>query len=239
MIMRYFHNFGFIKGLQLSIRIWRLKTGSLNLTKYGKIYLRNNSSDMDIFNQIFIDKDYNINLSIEPKVIVDCGANIGLTSLFFAVNFPSASIFSFEPEAENYEILKINTRQFPKVTPVNKAIWSKDGVISILKSSSFDSHKVTESVINSDTVDSISIASILTKYNLSEIDLLKMDIEGAEKEIFEAEIQDWLPKIKILVIELHDRFKPGCSMSLFNALKGYNYNMSIKGELLIFEFRKK
>lgn len=237
MLMRYIHHFGFIKGLGLSMCLRNLKTGYVTLKKYGKIYLRKNSSDIGIFNQIFIDKEYDIKLSFEPRCIVDCGANIGLTSLFFAVKYPLATIFSFEPEAENFKILKTNTQLFPKIIPVNKAIWSKDGVISLVKSNSFDSHSVIEPVRNSDTVDSITVKSILDEYSLPGIDVLKMDIEGGEKEIFEAETQSWLPKIKVLIIELHDRMKPGCSMSLFNTLRGYNYSMSIKGELLIFEFK--
>jgi len=235
-LFRYVHHFGFFNGLKLFFQIWVLKTEVLELKDYGEIYLRRNSSDTGIFNQIFIEREYNIKFSFEPKFIIDAGANIGLTSLFFSKKFPLATIVALEPEVENFKILKINTKNCLKVISVNNALWSKDGVISLVKSPSYDSHNVSESNNSSDAVCSITISSLLNTYNISRIDILKMDIEGAEKEIFSSDVQNWLPKVKVLVIELHDRYKSGCSMSLFQALSGFDYSMSIKGELLIFEF---
>jgi len=230
------HHFGFFEGLYLIIQLKIFKKEYINLKNYGTIHLRQNSSDIGIFNQIFIEKEYNIKLSFEPKFIVDAGANIGLTSLFFAQKFPLAKIVSLEPEMENFKNLKFNTKNWLEVIPLNKALWSKDATISLIKSSSYDSHTVSVPNNVSETVEAISLSSLITEYNPPRIDILKIDIEGAEKEVFDSEVKDWLPKIKILVVELHDRFKPGCSKSLFKALYDYKYNMSIKGELLIFEF---
>jgi hypothetical protein len=55
---------------------------------------------------------------------------------------------------------------------------------------------------------------------LSSIDLLKIDIEGAEKEVFE--VCDWMGDVHSLMIELHDRFKPGCSEAVAPAVEGFS-----------------
>jgi hypothetical protein len=66
------------------------------------------------------------------------------------------------------------------------------------------------------------------------IDILKLDIEGSEKEVFETGYEHWLPKINILIIELHDKMKKGCSRAVFNAISKYDFSFDIKGENIIF-----
>lgn len=65
------------------------------------------------------------------------------------------------------------------------------------------------------------------------IDILKMDIEGGERYLFNEQAHEWLSKVKILMIELHDRYYPGCSKLLFQCLGKYNYNLDIRDYTLI------
>lgn len=81
---------------------------------------------------------------------------------------------------------------------------------------------------NEHTVSAISIIDIMKKFNLDHIAILKVDIEGSEKELFESNIEEWLPKTKVIIIELHDRMKSGTSMSFFKALYNYDYSLSFK-----------
>ena len=67
-----------------------------------------------------------------------------------------------------------------------------------------------------------------------QIDILKIDIEGSEKEVFQHGYADWLPKIKVLIIELHDRMVPGASAAVFSAINQYDFSVDIKGENLVF-----
>ena len=60
-------------------------------------------------------------------------------------------------------------------------------------------------------------------YGIEKIDVLKIDIEGSEKEVFELGAETWLPKVKTMVLELHDRVKKGCTAALVNALKTREY----------------
>jgi len=70
--------------------------------------------------------------------------------------------------------------------------------------------------------------------NWETIDILKLDIEGAEKNVFEKNFEKWLPKVKILIIEFHDRMIEGCSSTALKALSYYNFCSESKGENTIF-----
>lgn len=230
------HHFNVFQGLKIFFKIRIFKKETIHLNKYGRINLRTNSSDADIFNQVFLDKEYDIDMPYQPKFIIDAGANIGLTSIFLAHKFPLSKIISIEPETQNFDLLQRNTATLSNVYSLKKALWITDGKIALSKSSSNDSHQIKEMEENSELVNSITLKTILNEYNPGTIDILKMDVEGAEKEIFSVDTENWLPRVAVLIIELHDRIKPGCSMNLFNALNGYDYTMSVKGELLIFRF---
>lgn len=234
--LRYLNRFGLFEGFKLFYQLNMFQVEKVYLENYGTINLRKGNCDVGTFNQIFLDKEYDIDFAFEPKVIIDAGANIGLTTLFFSRKFSSATIISIEPETENFKYLQKNTFGFSNVIALNKAIWINDGRIFLVKSNSYDSHSVTELEESPDAVESIMLSTILEDYNIDIVDILKIDIEGAEREIFAGNFQTWLPKIRTLVIELHDRFKPGCSMSLFKALNGYNYSLTTRGELLIINF---
>jgi hypothetical protein len=69
---------------------------------------------------------------------------------------------------------------------------------------------------------------------LEQIDILKIDIEGSEKELFESDYDYWLSRTKILIIELHDRLKPETSKTVFKALLNYQFSVIIKGQNLVF-----
>ena len=80
-----------------------------------------------------------------------------------------------------------------------------------------------------------TVSKILAESGFDEIDLMKIDIEGAEKEVFSApDVDEWLSKVKVLVIELHDRMKKGCSRAFFTAMSKYDWHFELRGENLIF-----
>lgn len=74
---------------------------------------------------------------------------------------------------------------------------------------------------------------IMEQQGKSQIDLLKLDIEGAELELFAEDYQHWLSNTQILMIELHDWFRKGCSKSFFSALLHYDFSITPKGENFI------
>jgi hypothetical protein len=83
-------------------------------------------------------------------------------------------------------------------------------------------------------IPAYSIASIVKEMNWSTIDLLKLDIEGSEKEVFEKNYESWLPQTKMIIIEVHDHMRKGAAKSVFAATNKYNFSFSMNHENLIF-----
>lgn len=88
-------------------------------------HLRNKTSDIATFYQCIFNAEYDIKIDFEPKVIVDLGANIGLTSTFFKKRFPQAKIIAVEPESSNFEIMQKNTAGLDNVSLHQAGVWSK------------------------------------------------------------------------------------------------------------------
>ena len=78
------------------------------------------------------------------------------------------------------------------------------------------------------------IKTVIAQIGADELDVVKLDIEGAEKEVFRAGFESWLPKTRLLIVELHDRMVPGCSKSLFDAVSKYDFDCETRWENLIF-----
>jgi FkbM family methyltransferase len=113
-------------------------------------------------------------------------------------------------------------------------LWNKDTKLRVYDKYNVGySGLVAEEVPNGD-INAISINTILNKYNINQIDILKIDIEGSEKEVFSENI-DWLERVKVIIIELHDFRKQGCSSTFFAALEQYlpHYKLEITGECII------
>ena len=83
----------------------------------------------------------------------------------------------------------------------------------------------------------LPLIALMRNYDLSQIDVLKMDIERAKKQLFLKNYEQWLPKVKMIIIELHEWLKPGCSKSFFEAVQKtfVNYSYSVCGENTIIE----
>ncbi|MDP2175524.1 MAG: FkbM family methyltransferase [Bacteroidota bacterium] len=204
------------------------------------INLRNKSSDINTFNQVIFDKEYEIALNFEPKVIIDCGANIGLATVYFKNRYPKSKVIALEVEKSNFEILLQNIKGYDDVTSYNKGIWNKTTKLKIENINSANwSFMVSEAPENYEGgIDAISLDEIMRVNNLNSIDILKIDIEGSEKELFEKNYEGWLSKTKVLIIELHDKKREGCSVSLVKALSKYNFELFHKGENMVIIFKQ-
>src|SRR5262245_14031180 len=106
-IPRYTAKLGYIRGLHtlfandLSTGVFRVKVPGIG----GKLSIRPRTSDRYVFEQIFLDEDYALSADLNPRFIVDGGANVGYASIYFAHRYPDAEIVAIEPDAENFQIL--------------------------------------------------------------------------------------------------------------------------------------
>lgn len=205
------------------------------------IHLRKGTSDIPTFHQIFTFRDYDIPLPFEPKNIIDAGANVGFAAVYFTNKYPQARIACIEPEQSNFEVLRENTQGYPNIKPFKNAIANQGGTtFNVVDSGGGNwgfmtlDETATANKKVVDTVTTIGIQEIADQMGFNQIDLLKIDIEGAEKELFEKNYESWLPKTRCLIIELHDGMKPGCSKSFFAAISKYNFSYRHRGENLIF-----
>lgn len=198
--------------------------------------LRAQRADGISFREIFLRRLYDLSLpqTIQPNVIIDGGANIGLTSLFFANRYPNARIISVEPDENNFAVLSDNVRPYSRITPVKSAIWNKKEQIHVVDKGYGDRGFMIEKNATGTVLEAMSLPDLLQAHGITQIDILKLDIEGSEKEVFSENYDSWLPHTRCLIIELHDRMKPGCSHAVFKALLNYDFSLSIHGDNLLF-----
>jgi len=202
--------------------------------KFKPLIIREKTSDIEVFKQIFIDKDYGFPVNIDPKLIIDGGANAGYASLFFADRFPKAEIIAIEPEDSNFEVLVKNTARYKQIKPIKAGLWHKKVNLKIVdKNVDKWGFRTEESDCHNTDVPAMTIDEILKQSKHNEIDILKLDVEGAEKEIFSYNYDSWLGKVNILIIELHDKMKPGCGEAFYSAIKKYNFEKALSGENII------
>ena len=218
---------------------------SLDMKFLGSnLSMRIDDSDIRVFKQIFVDNEYDsLNLPKVVDTIVDLGANIGLSALFFMKKYPDARIIAVEPDAVNFEIMKRNLEDYSShVTLLNAAIWPSDGEVSLVEHDEsneglgawgYRTETLTEGAEGS--VSAISIPTLMKQSSINYIDILKVDIEGAEYELFEKGYESWLDKVGLIIIETHDRFKPNSEAMVRNALKGRFTELPLKGENLFFK----
>ena len=88
----------------MQFEVFRLSNGRIKGIRHA-IRLRSHSTDLAVFREIFLFKSYDITLDVYPKLIIDGGGNIGLTSIYLANKFPDCTIYTFEPDQGNFQVL--------------------------------------------------------------------------------------------------------------------------------------
>lgn len=197
------------------------------------VSLRPGTSDFSVFRQVIMNGEYDMPLPVNPKVIIDAGANIGLASLYFHNRFPQATLYAMEPDHNNFSTLQHQVRDIPAVKTFHVALWREKEMLS-LQSAGADAWGIqVEAGKKNADVQGIDLISFMTEQNISIIDLLKIDIEGAEVELFQAPFEYWLKRTRVLVIELHENLRPGCEKIFFDAIKTIRHRVERSGENLL------
>lgn len=216
---------------------------SLKFNKSGRIAIPNlkypicfRSKTIDEFTiiEIFGLNCYDIDLPFTPKYIIDGGANIGLSSVYFANKYPKCKIIAVEPEIENYSLLVKNIENYGNVSALHSAIWKNNDLLEVKdKGYGLRGFMVEENVQESETsIKAVSINEINSDNQI--IDILKLDIEGSEKFVFEQNYQKWLPNTRCIIIELHDEMVENCSKIVQETIAKYNFKQYEKDENIIF-----
>ena len=196
------------------------------------------SSDDFVFDQIFVQHEYGAlcDRVADAAFIMDLGANVGYASALLASRYPSAHVVCVEPEPGNFQQCKKNLAPYAdRIEPLQGAVWARCSRLDLAKGEGCDGKEWATQVTESGDplraqVEAWDMPALLQRANRSSVDILKIDIEGSEAEVFGADTDRWLPHVRNICIELHgDR----CREVFFNALRGYEYELLNSGEFTI------
>lgn len=151
--------------------------------------------------EIFIEEVYNVELPPQAYVL-DCGANIGLSVIYIKEKFPDANVIAFEPDTNNYRLLRQNVQAFgfQQVQLEEKAVWTANTELLFESEGNMGSRIGT-----GDSGGKKTRAVRLKDFINKRVDFLKMDIEGAEYEVIK-DIADKLHLVDQMFVEYHGKF---------------------------------
>jgi FkbM family methyltransferase len=151
--------------------------------------------------EIFEEEIYKFRVDTDCPYIIDCGANIGLSIIYFKQLYPEAEIIAFEPDRNVFNALQHNIEVFnlKKTELINKACWSEETVLEFY-SEGADSGRIT---VNLDSLNVAEVETVVLRNYLNrKVDFLKMDIEGAENEVLQNS-KESLVNVKRIFVEFH------------------------------------
>lgn len=171
-------------------------------TVFGyRMHFRDMATFVFLYEEIFLGQHYRLHSDQDAPNIIDAGANIGLTVIYFKTLYPRSTILCFEPDPENFRFLTQNVKEnrLSDVTIRQAALSDRPGALTLYGdniSASIDAH-APEGAKGVDVP-----ADTLSKYLAHPVDLLKMDIEGAEGTVLK-EAAARLPQIRRIALEFH------------------------------------
>jgi FkbM family methyltransferase len=161
------------------------------------------------YDELFKRHIYRFESDAVAPVIIDCGANIGLSVLYFKQLYPKAKVVAFEPDDEIFSYLKSNLETFglEDVEPIKKGLWKEETVLEFFSEGS-DANRIMntseEALVNDNhlytktTVSTVKLSDFINE----SVDFLKIDIEGAETDVL-LEAKEKLHLVKNIFIEYH------------------------------------
>ena len=173
------------------------------------------------------------------KSIIDCGANIGDETLRFRHFHRGAKIIALEAEAGNFELLQKNMDGDPSTTCLQKAVWPICVTLEVVEGPSHEGHSVREiaSTLRLESgakcVEGISLEKLAQDFELQSIDILKLDIEGGEYELFTRNYDRWIGLVRAIIFECNDHERAGTTAAVFRSISDQEFDSHIHGENLI------
>lgn len=203
------------------------------------------SSDLNVFAQIYQYNEYKPLVETFQKNfpkdkilnIIDAGSNIGLTSVYLSNYFPNSSFITIEPDSSNFESVSYNIKAngIQNAINIKGGLWSTNTNLKLVNDfrDKNDWSIRVEATNEEADLKAFSIPFLMDEYKFDSIDILKIDIEGSEKEVFTAPDSDvsFLSKTKCIAIEIHDEFD--CRDAIYSVLNQYNFEFFNSGELTI------
>lgn len=197
---------------RISPRLYRTKIGAQTVD----LWLRPGSGDLFVFHEVFLSECYRLPQLWRDGVatIVDLGANVGLTTLFFTTYFPHAAYICVEPDPDNALLLQRNLSFLgPQICIVEGAVSGQPGEVLFSNDRPSWGNAIDRQRQQGRRVCCYSMHEIVALSPTGNIDILKVDIEGEEQQVFR-DSGDWLSYVGLIIIELHSPYS--CEMFTAN-----------------------
>lgn len=239
---------GFVVATNLA-RLRRSPAARVNVRGVGPVHFRGGNSDVSVLRQVFRQNEYDLDHPAQmaariqrryreilaagrKPIIVDAGANIGGSALYFEQKFPDARIVSIEPDAGNCAVLRRNLGHRPNHVILEAAIGATPGFVSVM------AHEHGWAVQTERAERGLPIVTIEDAFAASGGDepfFVKIDIEGFESDLFSTNL-GWIERCFMIAVEPHDWMLPGqgTSLSFQKALAPHGFELFIKGENLLY-----
>jgi FkbM family methyltransferase len=199
--------------------------------EFPTVLMRVGTSDPDVFMQVFAALEYGpLPGTVQPGLIVDCGANVGYAAVSFLERWPQAEVIAIEPDPGNAALARQNLAPYgARATLVEAGVWSATTPLRIRRGAFGDGRQWSFQVEacppgETPDVDGVGLADVI---GARTVELLKVDIERGELELFGG-LCPWLEQVRNIVIELHD---DECTTVFHRALELYEYDEFAAGEL--------
>lgn len=145
----------------------------------------------------------------EVGIVLDIGANVGATALYFSRVFPNARVYAFEPAPDNFAVLQKNVANCDRIRAFNFALGARDETLELFSSDNpinfggYSLHPTGSDTSKRIKIPVRSVPSVLSDLSLKSIDIVKIDTEGAEWDILTAFPENILQNVKYVTGELH------------------------------------
>lgn len=212
-------------GIRQVISIQTAKTQDIKVRIPGyahPLYVRPGTSDMQVLYDVFVRDEYRGAEMEGGGLILDLGGNVGYTAVYLAHKYPGARIVSVEPESSNYTQLIKNCRPYSRIRTYHAAVWYEKTMLDIADTSSEKwafTVKQASGKASGTHINTVTVPEILADEKMTKVKIAKIDIEGAEYELFRHHAVPWLKKTDTVIMETHDRFRPGAARAVRSALK--------------------
>lgn len=179
-------------------RFPRYQEGEISFLGH-RLKFSDGASILFTYDEIFRKRIYAFQSETRTPFIIDAGANVGMSVIFFKQMFPESEILAFEPDKRIFSFLSANIKDFglQNVTLINKGLWDSEGELTF-DSEGADAGRISESPQNPTTIHVVSLRQYLSR----PVDFLKIDIEGAETTVLK-DCADLLYNVKNIFVEYH------------------------------------
>ena len=201
------------------------------------VAIRTGMSDMQVFHDIFIWGEYSFLKPVtERTTVLDIGANVGYSSTYFAGIYPKCEVVAVELMHSNFEQLSGNTAFLGnRIRTVEAAVWSHNDGVSIADDTFRDgdawSHHASEAEAGKNLVPSITMLNLMQQHVMPRVNICKIDIEGAEYELFADGNRDWTNHCDVILLEIHEDL---ATFDIVAAMQADGFHSFTTHELTIF-----